>query len=153
MSGTSLDAVDAAMILTDGERVLEFGPTVERTYSDAERAVLKAAVDAAITWNWTGPQPEAAFAAAREVLARTHTDAFQMLVQTPNAPEPAIAGVHGQTVLHRRPTDRSLGATLQLFDADASSAPRSCQLRMISALRMWPQAGKALRWHLPIIWR
>ena len=47
MSGTSLDAGDAAMILTDGERVLEFGPAVERVYSDDERTILKSAVDAA----------------------------------------------------------------------------------------------------------
>ena len=27
MSGTSLDGVDAAMLFTDGERILEFGET------------------------------------------------------------------------------------------------------------------------------
>ena len=30
MSGTSLDGVDAAMILTDGETVFDFGPSVFR---------------------------------------------------------------------------------------------------------------------------
>ena len=119
MSGTSLDAVDAAMILTDGVRVFEFGPVAERTYTDEERDTLKAAVEAAISWNWKGPQPETAFDAARAVLTRTHLDAFQLLCSRPDAPEPAIAGVHGQTVLHRRPTETSLGATLQIFDAPA----------------------------------
>ncbi len=33
MSGTSLDGVDAAMVLTDGERILEFGPTAFRPYT------------------------------------------------------------------------------------------------------------------------
>ena len=117
MSGTSLDAVDAAMILTDGVQVLEFGPVAERTYTGTERGVLKAAVEAAVAWNWNGPQPEAAFAAARDVLTRTHLEAFAMLQESPDAPHPKLVGVHGQTVLHRRPTEQSLGATLQIFDA------------------------------------
>lgn len=121
MSGTSLDAVDAAMILTDGENVLEFGPSVERVYTSTERAVLKSAVDAAVDWSWKGPQPEAAFDAARDILTTTHADAFNKLMGNPGAHEPAIAGVHGQTVLHRRPSEVSLGATLQILDAPALS--------------------------------
>ena len=128
MSGTSLDAVDAAMILTDGHRVLEFGPVAERPYTEDERSVLKQAVDAAIAWNWQGPQPEAAFKAARRVLTKTHTDAFQALCNMPDAPIPAIMGVHGQTVLHRRPSDQSLGATLQIFDAPAFQAAANLPL-------------------------
>ncbi len=37
MSGTSLDGVDAAMVLTDGETVFEFGPHAYRPYTEAER--------------------------------------------------------------------------------------------------------------------
>ena len=44
MSGTSLDGVDAAMILTDGRKVLDFGETGYRPYSDPEREVLRAAL-------------------------------------------------------------------------------------------------------------
>ena len=119
MSGTSLDAVDAAMILTDGVRVLEFGPAIERVYLDEERKVLHAAVKAAIEWNWKGPRPQRAFDEARAVLTLTHKDALDKLLSTPDCPTPSIVGVHGQTVLHRRPTSQSLGATLQIFDADA----------------------------------
>lgn len=119
MSGTSLDAVDAALIRTDGERILEFGPAIERAYTDTEREVLKEAVDAAVRWNWLGPQPETAFRAAKDVLVQTHADAFDMLMKTPGAEKPFIAGVHGQTVLHRRPTSASLGATLQILDANS----------------------------------
>ena len=46
MSGTSLDGVDAAMVLTDGHRVVEFGPSAFRPYSAAEQAVLRAGLGA-----------------------------------------------------------------------------------------------------------
>ena len=79
MSGTSLDAVDAALILTDGDKVTEFGPAVERKYTAAERAVLQAATDAARAWNWQGPVPQAPFRAALEVITQTHLDAWRLL--------------------------------------------------------------------------
>lgn len=117
MSGTSLDAVDGAMILTDGGDVLEFGPVAERKYTAPERAVLQAATEAARAWNWQGPKPEALFRAACEVITKTHADAWAMLTGEAGAPRPVIAGVHGQTVLHRRARPGQAGATLQLIDA------------------------------------
>ena len=44
MSGTSLDGVDAAVVVTDGQIIEEFGPTAYQAYTDQERAVLKAAL-------------------------------------------------------------------------------------------------------------
>ncbi|MEO0566743.1 MAG: anhydro-N-acetylmuramic acid kinase, partial [Pseudomonadota bacterium] len=41
MSGTSLDGVDAAMVLTDGETIFDFGQSVYREYSSQEIAVLR----------------------------------------------------------------------------------------------------------------
>lgn len=122
MSGTSIDAVDGALILTDGERVLDFGPTVERKYTPEEREVLQVATRAALEWNWTGPQPDTAFQAAREVVVSTHAAAWQALRETADGIEIALVGVHGQTVLHRPPTDLVPGATLQLMDAAALQA-------------------------------
>ncbi|MEO9970473.1 MAG: anhydro-N-acetylmuramic acid kinase [Hyphomonadaceae bacterium] len=115
MSGTSLDAVDAAMILTDGVRVLEFGPVAERKYTPEERAVLQDAVTRARDWNWQGDPPD--FSDAMKVLTATHIDAFEAMLEGWDGPRPAIAGVHGQTVLHRRPKDGAMGATLQILDA------------------------------------
>lgn len=133
MSGTSLDAVDAAMILTDGENVTEFGPAVERKYTPAERAVLQAATDAARAWNWTGPIPEAPFKAALDVITSTHADAWHLLTREQRAPQPLLAGVHGQTVLHRRAQGGEKGATLQLVDPFALRAalgvPLVCDFR------------------------
>jgi len=44
MSGTSLDGVDAAEIVTDGEGVIELGASSFRAYSQAEQAVLNEAL-------------------------------------------------------------------------------------------------------------
>ncbi len=117
MSGTSLDATDAALILTDGVQVLEFGPVAERKYSAQERQILQDATDAARAWNWVGPAPEAAFEAARTVVTRTHAEAWQLLREGGGKEVvAALAGVHGQTVLHRRSRPGQPGATLQLID-------------------------------------
>ncbi len=122
MSGTSLDAVDAALILTDGVRVLEFGAVAERKYTQGERRVLQAATEAARAWNWQGLRPEALFADAANVITQTHGEAFDEMMDHWIGPEPELAGVHGQTVLHRRARPGVKGATLQLIDAPSLRA-------------------------------
>lgn len=116
MSGTSLDAVDAALIQTDGERIFGFGSAVERKYTPEERQALQDATDAARTWNWQGDPPEALFQRATNVMLQTHAETYDRL--DPDI-APAVVGVHGQTVLHRPPTDRLVGATLQLMDGQS----------------------------------
>ncbi|MAJ08395.1 MAG: anhydro-N-acetylmuramic acid kinase [Ponticaulis sp.] len=118
MSGTSIDAVDAAIIRTDGEKVYEFGPVSERKFTPDERAEISAAVDAARTWNWEGTPPQSTFDAAMRVLNRAHKDAFDDAVaQCVPDKKPVLAGVHGQTVLHKAPLNGSKGRTLQILDA------------------------------------
>ncbi len=122
MSGTSLDAVDGAMILSDGARVEAFGPAVERKFTPVERGVLKSAVAAARAWAFDGPEPDAPFRAAERVLTTAHREAFAALTGAPGAPRPVLAGVHGQTVLHRRPEGERQGATRQLLDSEGLRA-------------------------------
>lgn len=122
MSGTSLDAVDAALILTDGEAVLDFGAVAERKYTSDERAILQVATDTARAWKWRGPEPEAEFEAARRVITQTHINAWENMLSAWDGPSPVLAGVHGQTVLHKRPTQTAKGSTLQLIDAPGLQA-------------------------------
>ena len=85
MSGTSLDGVDAAMILTDGDQIFEFGDADYRAYSDAERHVLKDAL---------GKWPEDDTQAALDVIQTAHTE---VLAGFDGA---QIVGFHGQTLAH-----------------------------------------------------
>ena len=86
MSGTSLDGVDAAVVVSDGERVLELGPARFRPYSEDERAVLRAALG-----RWPG---EAGVAEAARVVERAH---LELLGAFEGA---ELVGFHGQTLAH-----------------------------------------------------
>lgn len=97
MSGTSLDGVDAAVVVTDGHTIESFGPVAFRAYGDAERAVLRAALG-----RWHGP----AVAAAAEVVETAHALCLSPFEDID------LVGFHGQTLAHD-PRDRG---TLQVGD-------------------------------------
>ena len=85
MSGTSLDGVDAAMVLSDGTRVLEFGDTAYRPYDESEKAVLRAALG-----QWHG----AAVRTAAEVVENAHGELLSQFSGYD------LVGFHGQTLAH-----------------------------------------------------
>ncbi len=86
MSGTSMDGVDAAMVLTDGVEVFEFGATGFRPYSDSERDVIRAAQGA-----WLG---DIGVAEAEAVVRHAHAE----LIARFGGVE--LVGFHGQTLAH-----------------------------------------------------
>lgn len=86
MSGTSLDGVDAAMLLSDGETISGFGETAYRPYSDTERAVIRAAFG-----KWPG---EAGVSQACECVEDAHA---KVLAQFRDVD---LVGFHGQTLAH-----------------------------------------------------
>lgn len=91
MSGTSLDGVDAAVVVTDGADIVEFGPTAYRPYMPPERAVLRAAL---------GRLPgEPGVAEAAEVVETAHAELLSGFGDVD------LVGFHGQTLAHR-PDDR-----------------------------------------------
>lgn len=103
MSGTSLDGVDAALIETDGETIHDFGPTGYRAYSDAEQAVLRAAL---------GRWPDQDVAAAAGVVLRAHQEVLSGFAGGD------LVGFHGQTLAH----DPGGRGTHQAGDGEALAA-------------------------------
>ncbi|UWQ61233.1 anhydro-N-acetylmuramic acid kinase [Leisingera caerulea] len=100
MSGTSLDGVDAAVVITDGTRIHGFGESSYREYTAQERSVLRAGLG-----KWTGPEVEA----AAEVCDTAHAAALAAFKDV------EIIGFHGQTLAH---APRRQG-TLQVGDGAA----------------------------------
>ncbi len=86
MSGTSLDGVDAAMVLTDGHSVLDFGPHAYRPYTVAEQDILRAALG-----KWPN---DPGVAAAAEVVETAHAEVMSRFSGA------EVAGFHGQTLAH-----------------------------------------------------
>ena len=110
MSGTSLDGVDAAILRTDGERILGFGPTSSLEY-DHEDLVLKMSVSAALEWNFKGPPPNG-FEAGSNYIDNKHAEVIYGLDF--DVFDIDLIGYHGQTVLHLPAKDGKKGQTLQL---------------------------------------
>ena len=95
MSGTSLDGVDAAVVVTDGHEIIAFGPTHYRPYSDDEAQVLRAALGF-----WPDETSEApplvspTVARAAALVEKAHIEVFRRF-------DPVdLIGFHGQTLAH-----------------------------------------------------
>ena len=118
MTGTVLDGnIDIALIKTDGEKIVEFGPYDLVPYPDHINALLQRTLDDALGWGFRGPEP-ASFAEAEHALTEAQSAAvLQVLERAGLAPaEIGVIGFHGQTVLHRAPQPGTPGATRQLGD-------------------------------------
>ena len=118
MSGTSLDAVDMAVLETDGEIIQGFGPAGERKLSTQTRDIVLEATRQALAWTRGAPEP-AVFAEAARAVALEHFGAARefMAEHGLTAADIDLAGFHGQTVLHERPRPDRIGRTVQLGDA------------------------------------
>lgn len=85
MSGTSLDGVDAAVVVTDGITIRSFGDTAYRSYSAEEAAVLKGAL---------GQWPSDDLSDVAELIETVHA---QVLSEFGDVD---LVGFHGQTLAH-----------------------------------------------------
>jgi len=114
MSGTSLDGIDVALLSTDGEVIGDFGPTLFRPYSEAERAVLKAALSDARDLVDRRARPRS-LAEAERIVTGAHGDAIEQWLQENSRKPPELIGFHGQTVFHAP----QHGVTVQIGDGAA----------------------------------
>ena len=123
MTGTSLDAVDMAVLETDGEAISAFGPAGERKLTDATREIMLEATKQALAWPRGAPEP-AIFTEAARVGAEEHFAAAEEFLAANDLkwPDIELIGMHGQTVLHERPQEGRSGRTVQLGDASLLAA-------------------------------
>lgn len=113
MSGTSVDAVDAALIETDGEAHVRGIAAHERPYTDAERSLIRKAAAHALTL--PRPRLDPLIAEAEQLLTRAHAEAVAALSGQAQA---SLIGFHGQTVAHRPPSSgHATPFTWQIGDA------------------------------------
>ncbi|MDP6952990.1 MAG: anhydro-N-acetylmuramic acid kinase, partial [Alphaproteobacteria bacterium] len=103
MSGTSADGIDAALLSSDGEGVVEPGPSLTRPYDAALRARLRALDED-----------------AEVALTEAHAEAVTALLDRTGvaAADIDVIGFHGQTLWHRP----EQGRTCQIGDGDRLAA-------------------------------
>ncbi len=122
MSGTSLDGVDAALMRTDGEGFLEFGPTFSQPYSRD----LKIFVNRAIKAAKEGRDGAADIGKAAGEVTQIHAEVVEELLERAGVKrhQVDIVGFHGQTIFHKpsRPpivSPEDQGRTWQIGDGQA----------------------------------
>ncbi len=117
MSGTSLDAIDMAVIETDGEAVSTLGPAGEAPLPEGLRDLVLCAVAAGRRWERGAPEPNS-FAVVDAEVADAHFEAADAFLRTHGLAwgDIDLIGFHGQTVLHQQPEPGRLGRTRQLGD-------------------------------------
>jgi anhydro-N-acetylmuramic acid kinase len=121
MTGTSLDAVDMAVLETDGEEITGLGPAGEKKLDPGVRALVEGAIADALGLKAGDPTP-ASFAPAAAAIAAEHVAAGEaFMIEHQILPQDLdVIGLQGQTVLHAPPgPDRPAGRTIQLIDAGA----------------------------------
>ena len=123
MTGTSLDAIDMAILETDGERILGFGPAGEAPMPEALRSLCLDAIQAGRSWERGAPEPNL-FAHVGAAVAEAHHAAAEAFLAAHGLSwdEIDLIGFHGQTVLHEQPTLERAGRTRQLGDGEKLAA-------------------------------
>lgn len=113
MSGTSLDGIDVALVRTDGEAIVERGPSMGFSYDPAFRRQLQGALETAKAIHERGERP-GNLSEIEKVLTLRHAEAVRAFLAENKLEASGIdvIGFHGQTVLHRP----NLGVTVQLGD-------------------------------------
>jgi anhydro-N-acetylmuramic acid kinase len=120
MSGTSMDGIDLALIETDGENRVERLGCSTVPYDARFRAELAAALADAANLEDRSARP-GCLARVEAELTDRHADAALQFMDTHGLQPPAVAvaGFHGQTVLHKVEMVKPFGAA-QLVSAEVA---------------------------------
>ncbi len=94
MSGTSLDGVDAALVRTDGEKIVSHGPGLSLEYSPELRARARDLLSRAATISPEDPE----LRAVERAITQRHIEAVELLQRETDTVD--LIGFHGQTILH-----------------------------------------------------
>ena len=113
MSGTSMDGIDVALLRTDGDAIVERGPSAGYAYEARFRDRLKQGLEDAKSIASREQRPGILADLERELTLR-HVEAVQAFLRQNNILRESVdvIGFHGQTVLHR-PDD---ALTVQIGD-------------------------------------
>ena len=126
MSGTSLDGIDLALMVTDGAAAIAFQRDGFVPYDAATRDLLRGVLDEAIDWPTAQLKNPAdwppSLHAAEEAVTAAHIAAVQGFVKDSDNLE--LIGFHGQTITHR--PDEAF--TLQIGDGQALVHALGCDV-------------------------
>ena len=113
ISGTSMDGIDVALIVSDGEARVETGPAATFPYPERVAQRLRAVV--ASPSQAEAPQPH-----LERQVTDAHVAAVEAFFERFSVPRETVAliGLHGQTILHRP----RIGLTRQLCDGARAAA-------------------------------
>lgn len=115
MSGTSLDGIDAAIVETNGQDIVEFGPSISMPYSRDLKIWIRRAIKAALE----GRDGAADIGKAAGEVTDAHVIAVEELLEKAGLKRTQIdvIGFHGQTILHRPARSADVqGRTWQIGD-------------------------------------
>ncbi len=107
MSGTSLDGIDVALLRTDGQDSLTFGPTLSKPYNSEMKSWVNRAIKAANE----GRDGAADIGKAAGEITHLHAEAVEEFMEENNLrrDQVDVIGFHGQTILHHSPKLPVLG--------------------------------------------
>ena len=130
MSGTSMDGVDAALIESDGEKIVNIIGHLSCEYDAAFRKKLKSTLDEVTNVVKACELPKSVLNVANELTIK-HVFAVNQLLKkysiSPNKVD--LIGFHGQTILHKP----EIGLTIQI--GDGAMLARECGIDVVFDLR------------------
>jgi anhydro-N-acetylmuramic acid kinase len=114
MCGPAMSGVAAAVLVTDGERVEDFGPCLFHPYDEDDRLVLRKALVVARVIEERTARP-GVIAEAERIVTNANLEAVEQLCAENPLLAPDLVGLHGQTLVHA--PERRL--TVQIGDGEA----------------------------------